>query len=241
LAIGKDSILEVENLSVKYGQIQALDSISLTVRKGEMVSLIGPNGAGKSTLLMAVLTIQPPSSGMIKYDGTDITHMETESIVAAGISIVPEGRGIFPQMSVLENLLLGAYHIKGDKSDHLRRTFEQFHILEERKDQVAGTLSGGQQQMLSIARALISRPKLLLLDEPSLGLAPIVVDELFEIIADLKVQGLSMVLAEQNAWKALEEADRAYVLETGRKTLEGNAKALQRDPRVREAYLNLSD
>lgn len=234
-------VLEVEKISVAYGQIQALRQVSLWVSQGEMVALIGSNGAGKSTFLAAVLGIQRPSTGAIRFLGREITQAPTDQIVASGIAIVPEGRGIFPQMSVLENLLLGAFHLKGDKAEHLERAFERFPILGERRHQLAGTLSGGQQQMLSIARALISKPKLLLLDEPSLGLAPIVVEDLFRIIVGLKAEGLTILLAEQNVWKALESSDRAYVFETGQIILEGDSREVENNPKVRQAYLDMAE
>ena len=235
------TMLEVKNISVSYGHINALRDVSIVVREGETVSLIGSNGAGKSTLLAAVLGVQRPNSGTIEFMGKDITHSSTDSIVASGIAIAPEGRGILPLMSVTENLLLGAYHVKGDKTKYMERALAHFPILEERKNQLAGTLSGGEQQMLDIARVLMSEPKLMIMDEPSLGLAPILVETLFDIFRDLKKEGYTILLSEQNALMALESADRAYVLETGQITLEGDAKELENDPRVQHAYLGITE
>ena len=233
-------LLEVKNISVSYGHINALRGVSIVVREGEIVSLIGSNGAGKSTLLAAVLGMQRPSSGTIEFLGKDITHSPTDRIVASGIAIAPEGRGILPLMSVRENLLLGAYHLKGDKTRYMERTLARFPVLRERKDQLAGTLSGGEQQILDIARLLMSEPKLMIMDEPSLGLAPILVANLFETIRDLKKEGHTILLSEQNAWQALKSADRAYILETGRVTLEGDAKEIENNPHVRHAYFGTS-
>jgi branched-chain amino acid transport system ATP-binding protein len=231
----------VKDIHVSYGHVNALNGVSIVVRQGQVVSLIGSNGAGKSTLLSAVLGIKQPSSGTIEFMGKDITHSSTNSIVASGIAIAPEGRGILPLMSVTENLLLGAYHIHGDKTKYLERALEHFPVLKERKSQLAGTLSGGEQQMLDIARVLMSEPKLVIMDEPSLGLAPILVETIFKIISNLKKDGYTILLSEQNARMALENSDRAYVLETGRITLEGNAKELENDPRVQHAYLGITD
>jgi len=205
------------------------------------VALIGSNGAGKSTFLGAILGLVQPSAGVIEFQSRDITRTPTDAIVASGIAIVPEERGIFPQMTVKENLQLGAHHIRGDKSVFLRQAFDRFPILAEREMQQAGTLSGGQQQMLSIARALVSRPKLLLLDEPSLGLAPIVVQELFETIVALKRGGPAILLAEQNAAQALKNSDHTYVFDTGRVVLSGVSCMLQSDPRVQSAYLDIGE
>lgn len=234
-------MLKVKNIYVSYGHINALRDVSITVGRKEVVSLIGSNGAGKSTLLAAILGVQRPNSGTIEFMGKDITHSSTDSIVASGIAIAPEGRGIFPLMSVTENLLLGAYHGKVDKTKYMKRALEQFPILEKRKNQLAGTLSGGEQQMLDIARVLMSEPKLVIMDEPSLGLAPILVDTLFDIIRNLKKEGYAILLSEQNARQALASADRAYVLETGAISLGGDAKKLENDPGVQHAYLGITD
>jgi branched-chain amino acid transport system ATP-binding protein len=241
LAKNRESILKVENLSVSYGRISAIRQVSLEVNKGECVALLGANGAGKSTLMAAVLGVSRAISGTIRFMGHDITHKSTDNIVASGISVVPEGRGILPLMSVMENLQLGSYHLKGDSNELLNRMFDRFPILSKRRGQPAGTLSGGEQQMLSIARALMGAPKLLLMDEPSLGLAPILVSKLFDTVVELKNEGYTIILAEQNARKALKCADRAYVFEVGRVVLEGTAQELTNNPKVRQAYLGGTD
>jgi branched-chain amino acid transport system ATP-binding protein len=237
LAKNNESILKIENLSVSYGHISAIRQVSLEVNKGECVALLGANGAGKSTLMAAVLGVSRAISGTIRFMGHDITYKSTDNIVASGISVVPEGHGILPLMSVMENLQLGAYHLKGDSNKLLDRMFDRFPILYKRKGQPAGTLSGGEQQMLSIARALMGAPKLLLMDEPSLGLAPLLVNKLFDTIVELRNEGYTILLAEQNARKALKCADRAYVFEVGCIVLEGTDQELANNPRVRQAYL----
>lgn len=237
MAQKRGNILKVENLSASYGRVSAIRQVSLEVNEGELVALIGANGAGKSTLISAVLGIAPVKSGTIRFMGQDITGKSTDSIVASGIAVVPEGRGLLPLMTVLENLQLGAYHVKGDITRYLERAFDRFPVLAERKSQPAGTLSGGQQQMLALARALMSSPKLLMMDEPSLGLAPLAVNELFEMIDDLKKEGQTILLSEQNARKALQYADRGYVFEVGNIVLEGTAQELTGNPQVRYAYL----
>lgn len=237
----KNNILKIENISVSYGRISALRQVNLEVNKGELVALIGANGAGKSTLIAAVLGVARVKSGIIRFMGHDITRRPTDSIVASGISVVPEGRGILSLMTVMENLQLGAYHLKGNVNERLNWVFERFAVLASRKNQQAGTLSGGEQQMLAIARALMGSPRLLLMDEPSLGLAPLLVSEVFNMIADLKKEGYTMILCEHNARKALECADRAYVFEVGNIVLEGTAKELIGNPKVRQAYLGSAD
>ncbi len=237
----RGSILKVEDLSVSYGHVCAIKQANLEINDGELVALIGANGAGKSTLIGAVLGITRASSGTIWFMGRDITRKSTDSIVASGISAVPEGRGILPMMSVMENLQLGAFHLKGDINKHLNQVFDRFPVLAKRKNQLAGTLSGGEQQMLAIGRALMGSPKLLLMDEPSLGLAPLVVIELFHIVEDLNKEGYTILLSEQNAQKALQFADRAYVFEVGRIVLEGTAQELASNPKVRQAYLGGAD
>jgi branched-chain amino acid transport system ATP-binding protein len=237
----RNNVLTVQNLAVSYGHIQAIRKVDLTVDQGEFVVLLGSNGAGKSTLLHALLGEVRPSRGSIIFMGQDITQWPTENIVAAGISIVPEGRGILPLMSVMENLLLGAYHVKHDISENLHRVFELFHVLKERKKQLAGTLSGGEQQMLALGRALMSSPKLLLMDEPSLGLAPIIVNELYAVIEDLQKKGQTILLTEQNARRALKYADRGYVFDLGTSVLSGTGQELASDPGVRKAYLGGGD
>jgi branched-chain amino acid transport system ATP-binding protein len=230
-------VLYIENLSVFYGHICAIRKVSLEAREGEIVGLIGANGAGKSTVMKAVLGVQRGSSGSIQFLGNDITRMSTERIVASGIVYVPEGGGVLPFMTILENLQLGAIHYKGDLNDRLRQVFERFPILEERQHQHAGTLSGGERQMVAVARALMSAPKLLMMDEPSLGLAPKLVAEVFNIILDLQKAGYTLLLSEQNARKTLQCADRAYVLQTGDIMLQGAGKELLDNPNVQQAYL----
>jgi len=232
-------ILQVENLSVSYGAIRALRGVSLHVHAGEVVTLIGANGAGKSTTLRAISGLVKVSDGRISFEGEDVTGVAAHKLVARGISMAPEGRGIFPNLTVLENLEMGAYtrSWKKEIAEDLERGFTMFPRLKERMTQQAGTLSGGEQQMLAIARALMSRPRLLLLDEPSLGLAPIVCATIFSTIESIKAAGTTVLLVEQNASAALAHCDRGYVLETGEIVLSGTREALQGDPRVREAYL----
>ncbi len=232
------SILKVDELHVSYGTIKALKGVSLEVNEGEIVSLIGANGAGKSTLLEALINVTPPDSGTVLFNGRDITHMPTDKIVAAGLCLIPEGRGILASMTVLENLQLGAYHLpKGDFEKYLKRVFRRFPRLEERINQAAGTLSGGEQQMLSIGRGLMSSPKLLMMDEPSLGLAPVLVDEVFNTISELNKEGYTILLAEQNARMALQYAHRSYVFATGNIVLSGTCQQLADDPGVQHAFL----
>jgi branched-chain amino acid transport system ATP-binding protein len=237
LAQDNEPILRIQDLSVSYGRIRAIWQVSLEVYKGEIVALIGANGAGKSTLLAAVLGIQHADSGTILFKGRDITRRSTDSIVASGITLVPEGRGILSLMTVMENLQLGAYQVRGNIRRYLDLVFEQFPLLRERQKLQGGALSGGEQQMLSIARALLAGPQLLMMDEPSLGLAPKVVNGVFDLIGNLKRQGQTILLVEQNARKALQCADRAYVFEVGRIVLSGTGQEILADPRVRQAYL----
>ena len=232
-------MLTLEKVNVYYGGIHALRDVSLRVEAGEVVTLIGANGAGKSTTLRAITGLLTPRSGRIRFEGTDITGLPAHQLVARGISMAPEGRGIFANLTVLENLEMGAYRVRDRaqiRSD-IERGFSLFPRLRERVRQQSGTLSGGEQQMLSIARALMSRPKLLLLDEPSLGLAPIVCHTIFTTIDEIKAAGTTVLLVEQNANAALKHSDRGYVLETGAVTLEGSATSIAGDPRIREAYL----
>lgn len=236
---GVAPLLELDNLNVHYGAIWALKGINLTVGEGEIVSLIGANGAGKSTTLRAISGIIKASSGGIFFQGEDITKVPAHDIVKKGIAQVPEGRRVFANLSVLENLELGAYirkDAKGIKQD-LEDVLERFPRLKERIGQVAGTLSGGEQQMLAIGRALMTRPKLMLLDEPSMGLAPLLVKEIFSIISEINQEGTTILLVEQNARMALQVAHRAYVLETGRIALDGPAKELAKHEDVKKAYL----
>lgn len=232
-------LLEVENLHVAYGAIRALQGITFQIEEGEIVTLIGANGAGKSTTLRTISGILRPFAGDIRFRGQSITHIPAERIVKMGISQVPEGRQIFSKLTVLENLEMGAY-TRRDKAGiiaTMESVFTSFPRLQERRKQLGGTLSGGEQQMLAMGRGLMSQPKLLLLDEPSMGLAPILVDEIFEIIRRINAQGTSILLVEQNAAMALSVAHRGYVLETGRIVLEGTASALLENPQVRQAYL----
>jgi branched-chain amino acid transport system ATP-binding protein len=232
-------MLTLENVNVYYGGIHALRGVSLRVEAGEVVTLIGANGAGKSTTLRAITGLLTPRSGRICFEGADITGLPAHQLVGRGISMAPEGRGIFANLTVLENLEMGAYLVRDQAQirNDIERTFTLFPRLRERVKQRSGTLSGGEQQMLAIARALMSRPKLLLLDEPSLGLAPIVCHTIFTTIDEIKAAGTTVLLVEQNANAALKHSDRGYVLETGAVTLDGSAAAIAGDPRIRAAYL----
>ncbi len=232
-------LLAIEDLSIRYGRVQALEHVSLDVRAGEVVALIGANGAGKSTALRSISRIIPVHRGRIAFDARDITGARPSDVVRLGIAQVPEGRRMLARQTVLDNLLLGAY-TRSDSAGvqvDVEQQFARFPRLSERRHQLAGTLSGGGQQMLAIARALMSRPRLLLLDEPSLGLAPLIVRGIFEIIRDLHAAGVTILLVEQNARLALQIADRAYVLEAGRLTISGPSRDLLDDERVRRAYL----
>ena len=233
------ALLEVKNLEVYYGVICALKGISFEVNEGEIVSLIGANGAGKTTMMQSVVGIIPKRSGSVMFDGHDITKTPCHKIVQLGMTQVPEGRRIFQELSVYENLMMGAYTVKNQQQfkEDLEKMFTKFPRLAERRNQVAGTLSGGEQQMLAMSRALMIRPKLLMLDEPSMGLAPILVDQVFDMIKELHAAGTTILLVEQNASKALEIADRAYVLETGNITLSGTGIELAQSDEVRKAYL----
>lgn len=233
------TMLKIDNINVYYGAIHALKGISVDVQQGEIVTLIGANGAGKSTTLRTISGLLKPKSGRITFEGQDIAGMAAQNIVKLGISQVPEGRRVFAHMSVLENLELGAYlrsDTKEIKAD-MDAVFARFPRLAERRSQLAGTLSGGEQQMLAMGRALMSRPRILLLDEPSMGLAPLLVKEIFSIIKDINETGTTILLVEQNAHMALSIAHKAYVLETGRVTLAGDAKELAESEEVRKAYL----
>ena len=233
-------LLQVEALEVRYGAIEAIKGISLEVRVGEVVTIIGGNGAGKSTLMKTISGLEPAAAGRVLFEGRDITRMPGHERVALGIAQSPEGRQVFADQSVHDNLVLGAYHRKATAAEiaaDIEAQFVTFPQLRERRQQMAGTMSGGEQQMLAIARALMSRPKLLLLDEPSLGLAPLVVKEIFGVIRNLKAHGVTILLVEQMANQALAVAERAYVLETGRITIQGRGADLRRDPKVRAAYL----
>jgi branched-chain amino acid transport system ATP-binding protein len=233
------AMLEVKDLQVYYGVICALKGISFEVNQGEIVSLIGANGAGKTTMMQSVVGMIPKKSGSVIFDGHDITKTPCHKVVKMGMTQVPEGRRIFQELTVYENLMMGAYTVRDQQQfkDDLEAMFQRFPRLAERRNQIAGTLSGGEQQMLAMSRALMSHPKLLMLDEPSMGLAPILVDQIFDIIKELHAQGTTILLVEQNASKALEIADRAYVLETGSITLSGTGAELAESDEVRKAYL----
>lgn len=230
-------MLNVQQLTISYGGIQAVKGIDLVVHSGELVSLIGSNGAGKTTTLKAIAGMIKKNSGKIEFAGKPSSGHSHE-LLAQGMALVPEGRGIFTRMTVLENLLMGA-HLRHDQeiTFDLERMYEFFPRVKERRTQLAGTLSGGEQQMVAIARALMSRPKLLLLDEPSMGLSPILVDTIFQVIEQISQQGMTILLVEQNAQRALEISDRAYVLESGEISIQGKAEDLLKDPRIHEAYL----
>ena len=233
------SMLKVTDLQVYYGVIQALKDISFEVNEGEVIALIGANGAGKTTILHTVTGLINQKAGKIEFEGKDISHTPAYKIVAEGMAHVPEGRRVFAELSVYDNLMMGAYTRKDKKeiAETLAMVYKRFPRLEERKKQMAGTLSGGEQQMLAMGRALMSKPKIILMDEPSMGLSPIFVNEIFDIIKAVSASGTTVLLVEQNAKKALSIADRAYVLETGKIILEGDAKVLMNDERVKKAYL----
>ncbi len=239
----KTNVLTVQDVAVSYGHIEALRGVDLRVDEGELVVLVGSNGAGKSTVMNAVVGVAPTRRGKITYLGQDITRRPTDRIIAAGVAVVPEGRGVLPLMSVMENLQLGGYHVrrKKDIARGIDSVLERFPILAQRRDQVAGTLSGGQQQILAIARALVSSPRLLLIDEPSIGLAPLMVDEVFEVLTELRQNKQTIFLSEQNARKSLAHADRGYVLDLGRTVLEGTSAQLIQNEDVCRAYLGGAD
>ena len=233
------ALLEVQDIQVYYGMIQALKGVSFSVNEGEVIALIGANGAGKTTTLHTVTGLLRAKSGHIIYDGQDITKVPPHKIVTMGMAHVPEGRRVFAELSVYENLKLGAYTRKDKKEieETLARVYKSFPRLEERKNQLAGTLSGGDQQMLAMGRALMSKPKIILMDEPSMGLSPILVEEIFHIIREISAGGTTVLLVEQNAKKALAIADRAYVLETGNIVLSGDAKEMMNNDSIKKAYL----
>ncbi|MFF3064607.1 ABC transporter ATP-binding protein [Oerskovia sp. NPDC057915] len=237
-------LLEITDMTVAYGRIEAVRGVSITVEEGELVTLIGANGAGKTTTMRAVSGIRPLSRGKIVFDGKDITRMKPHLRVLEGIVQAPEGRGIFPGMTVLENLEMGAYgrtfESKAVHDETLARVFELFPRLEDRTSQVGGTMSGGEQQMLAIGRALMARPRLMLLDEPSMGLAPMVIQQIFRIVSEINAQGTTVLLVEQNARQALSRSHRAYVLETGEVVRSGGGRELLADPSIKEAYLGVA-
>ena len=233
------ALLEVQDLRVYYGVIQALKGISFEVNEGEIVTLIGANGAGKTTTMHSIMGLIPIKSGSVTYSGTDITKIPSHKIVELGMTQVPEGRRIFQELTVYENILLGAHTRKNSAEirEDVKNVYKKFPRLEERKNQVAGTLSGGEQQMLAIGRALMSRPKLLMLDEPSMGLSPLLVNQVFDIIKEIHNEGTTILLVEQNAGKSLAISDRAYVLETGNISMTGTGTELLNDDKIKKAYL----
>ncbi|GAB4308230.1 ABC transporter ATP-binding protein [Pseudothermotoga elfii] len=236
------SVLSIENLNVHYGSIHAIKGISLEVKKGQIATLIGANGAGKTTTLNAITNLVKKSGGKILFEGEDITNLSTHEIVSRGIVLVPEGRKIFPNLTVYENLMMGAYSRRDQEKikRDLNWTLTLFPRLRERLKQLGGTLSGGEQQMLAVARGLMSKPKLLMLDEPSLGLAPLLVKEVFQIIEEIRKEGVTILLVEQNAFAALKVADYAYVLETGKVVIQDSGKDLLNNDDVRKAYLGIA-
>jgi len=233
------AMLKIKGLQVNYGGIQAVKGVDLEVRQGELVTLIGANGAGKTTTMKAITGLKPYSAGDIEYDGKSIKGVPSHELLKRGLAMVPEGRGIFARMSIVENMQMGAY-LRNDteqiKKD-VDRMFGFFPRLKERATQLAGTLSGGEQQMLAMSRAILSKPKLLLLDEPSMGLSPIMVEKIFEVVREISKEGITVLLVEQNARLALQAADRGYVMDSGTVTMEGDAKQMLDDPKVRAAYL----
>ena len=237
-------LLELQDMTVAYGRIEAVRGISITVEEGELVTLIGANGAGKTTTMRAISGIRPVARGSVWFDGKDITRMKAHERVIAGIVQAPEGRGVFPGMTVVENLEMGSYartfKTKAEHDATVDRVFDLFPRLLERRSQVGGTLSGGEQQMLAIGRALMARPRLLLLDEPSMGLAPLVIQQIFRIITEINKEGTTILLVEQNAQQALSRSDRAYILETGEVTTSGKGADLLADPAVKQAYLGVA-
>ncbi|MBQ3427938.1 MAG: ABC transporter ATP-binding protein [Clostridia bacterium] len=230
-------MLTVDDINVYYGQIHAIKDVSVDVDEGDIVALIGANGAGKSTMLRTISGLLRTKTGKITFSGEDITHIDAYKLVSRGLAHVPEGRHVFLQMTVLENLEMGAFTRKGEIKESIKDVFERFPRLEERKNQIAGTLSGGEQQMLAMSRALMSKPKLMMLDEPSMGLSPILVQFVFDIITELNQSGTTILLVEQNAEMALKIADRAYVLESGRIKLSGTGKELAASDEIKKAYL----
>ncbi|MET3217733.1 UNVERIFIED_ORG: branched-chain amino acid transport system ATP-binding protein [Burkholderia territorii] len=232
-------MLKIKGLQVNYGGIQAVKGVDMEVRQGELVTLIGANGAGKTTTMKAITGLKPYSAGDIEYDGKSIKGVPSHELLKRGLAMVPEGRGIFARMSIIENMQMGAY-LRND-NDQIKkdvdRMFGFFPRLKERATQLAGTLSGGEQQMLAMSRAILSKPKLLLLDEPSMGLSPIMVEKIFEVVREISKEGITVLLVEQNARLALQAADRGYVMDSGTVTMEGDAKQMLDDPKVRAAYL----
>jgi len=236
--MSEETLLKVSNIDAFHGSFQALWDVSLTVKTGEIVAIIGANGAGKSTLLDSISGLVHPTKGSIEFEGKDITKLQPFKIVNLGISQTPEGRGIFPDLTVLENLIIGSYNRKARpfKEQNLQRVYQLFPVLEERKPQLAKTLSGGEQQMLALGRGLMSNPKLMLLDEMSLGLAPMLINELYRVLREIRERGITILFVEQNVRRSLTEADRAYIMETGRVVLRGHVAELREEERVKKAY-----
>ena len=231
-------MLRINNIDVFYGSLQVLWDVSLEVREGEIVAIAGANGAGKTTLLKAISGLIHPASGSIEFAGNEITKWNAYDIVAQGISQVPEGRRLFPDMTVLQNLIIGSYNrqARAKREENLGRVYELFPVLRERKGQLAKTLSGGQQQMVAIGRGLMSNPRVMIIDEMSLGLSPLIVSDLFKVLHEIRARGITVLLVEQNVWQTLHEADRAYVMETGRIVLSGNALDLRQEDEIKNAY-----
>ena len=236
--MSEDALLHLNSIDVFYGSLQVLAEISLEVKSGEIVAIVGANGAGKTTLLKTISGVLHPARGSIKFAGEDVTNLNAYDIVDRGISHVPEGRRLFPEMTVLQNLIIGSYNrnARGKRDENLARVYELFPILEERKNQLAKTLSGGQQQMVAIGRGLMANPKVIIIDEMSLGLSPLIVKELFRVLQEIKTRGITILLVEQNVWQTLHEADSAYIIETGRTTLSGKAIDLIEEEKIRNAY-----
>jgi branched-chain amino acid transport system ATP-binding protein len=239
--MSEEVLLRVGNIDVFYGSAQVLWDVSLEVRSGEIVALAGSNGAGKSTLLKTISGVIHPAKGSIEFAGKDITNWNAYDIVAEGISQVPEGRRLFPEMTVLENLRIGSYNgeARAKREENLKRVYELFPVLKGRKNQLAKTLSGGEQQMVAIGRGLMSDPRLIIIDEMSLGLSPLIVCDLFRVLHEIRARGITVLLVEQNVWQSLHEADRAYIIETGRIVLSGNALELCEEDEVRDAYFGV--
>ena len=234
----EDALLYLNSIDVYYGSLQVLVGISLEVKSGEIVAIVGANGAGKTTLLKTISGILHPARGNINFAGENVTHLSAYEIVDRGISHVPEGRRLFPEMTVLQNLIIGSYNrnARGKRDENLARVYELFPILEERKNQLAKTLSGGQQQMVAIGRGLMANPRVIIIDEMSLGLSPLIAKELFRVLQEIKTRGITILLVEQNVWQTLHEADRAFIIETGRITLSGKANDLIEEKEIRNAY-----
>ena len=239
--MSEEVLLRVSNIDVFYGTAQVLWDVSLEVRSGEIVALAGANGAGKSTLLKTISGVIHPAKGSIEFAGKNITNLDAYDIVAQGVSQVPEGRRLFPEMTVLQNLTIGSYNGKAraKREENLTRVYELFPVLKERKDQLAKTLSGGEQQMVAIGRGLMADPRVMIIDEMSLGLSPLIVCDLFQVLHEIRARGITVLLVEQNVWQTLHEADRAYIIETGRIVLSGNALELCEEEEVREAYFGV--